>query len=172
MVMRGLALLFIVTCTLLCTSIESVAQGREQVLAIEGITRVTHLSSSGANLYLRVRNNSRHTIVAKRGEIDIMVDGNVKSTISLRDKVVVAKGHEGEILLPLRFRSTSALTLQSLLRRIAEGESQNISVTYRLRGGTRLIKRNFRGEDIAISEFLDTFAIPQGAITRLEEVLR
>lgn len=170
--MRGWALMLMVACTLLCTSIDGVAQGGKKTLAIEGITRVTHLSSSGANIYVQAKNNSRHTIVLKRGEIDVMVDGNIKSTISLREKVVVARGYEGEVLLPLRFRSTSALTLQSILGRIARGESQNIAVTYRLRGGTRLFKRNIHGQNIAISEFFDTFAIPQGAITRLEEMLR
>ena len=101
-----------------------------------------------------------------------MVDGNLKSTISLRDKVVIPKGYAGEVLMPLRFRSTSTLTLQSILRRIAEGDSEGITITYRLRGGTRLIRRSLRGDDIAISEFFDMFAVPKSAILRAEELFR
>lgn len=143
-----------------------------QVISIEDVTRVTHLSSSGANLYVRLKNNSRRTIVLRRGEVDIMVDGSLKSSISLRDKVVIPKGYDGELLLPLRFRSSSSITLHILLRRIAEGDIQGITINYRLRAGTRLIKRSFSDEGIAISDFFDTFAIPKSAITRTEELLR
>lgn len=159
---------------LVCTTshVDAAEDMTTRALTIEAVTRVTHLSSSGANLYVAVRNNSRHALVIKRGEVDIMVGGSLKSTISLREKVIIPKGYVGEVLLPLRFRSTSTLTLHSILRRITEGDSNDIAITYRLRGGTRLIRRSFRGEDIAISEIFDMFAIPKSAILRAEELFR
>lgn len=160
--------LLLLVCAIL--RVDAAEGGDARAITVNEITRVTHLSSSGANVYVDVQNNSRRTIVIKRGEVDIMVDGNLKSTISLREKVVIPKGYAGEVLLPLRFRST--LTLQSILRRIAEGDSEGITITYRLRGGTRLIRRSLRGDDIAISEFFDMFAVPKSAILRAEELFR
>lgn len=150
--------------------VDAAGDGAVRAITFGDITRVTHLSSSGANLYVDIRNDSRRTIVIKSGEVDVMVDGSLKCTISLRERVVIPKGHAGEVLLPLRFRSTSTLTLHNILRRIAEGNSDNVAITYRLRGGTRLIKRSFHGEDIAISEIFDMFAIPKSAILRAEEL--
>lgn len=162
--------LMLLVCAIL--RVDAAEGGDARAITVNEITRVTHLSSSGANVYVDVQNNSRRTIVIKQGEVDIMVDGNLKSTISLREKVVIPKGYAGEVLLPLRFRSTSTLTLQSILRRIAEGDSEGITITYRLRGSTRLIRRSLRGDDIAISEFFDMFAVPKSAILRAEELFR
>lgn len=171
--MRTIALLLTLISLLCPISMATAAsEGASSAITIEGVTRATHLSSSGVNLYVLLRNNSHHTLVLKRGEVDIMVDGNLRSTISLRERVTIPKGHHGEVLLPLRFRSVNSLALQSILRRVAEGDSDDITISYNMRGGTRLMKRSLRGEDIAISEFLDTFAIPQSVIAHVEELIK
>ena len=83
---------------------------------VEAISRITHLSTSGANLWVVVRNDSGARLVIKSGELDILVDGEVRATIALRDKVVIRSRSHDEVLLPLRFRSRNTLALASLLR--------------------------------------------------------
>lgn len=134
-------------------------------LRIEGITRITHLSTTGANLYVEVVNATRRRLVVKSCEVEIAVSGGRKVTLSLRDRVVVPKGHSAELLLPLRFRSAGTLSTAAILRRIAAGDYADITVTYRLRGGTWLLRRTFSGEDIAISEIFDNFALSKRLIT-------
>lgn len=85
---------------------------------VEAISRVTHLSTSGANLWVVVRNDSGARLVIKSGELDILVDGEVRATIALRDKVVIRRRSHDEVLLPLRFRSRNTLALASLLRSV------------------------------------------------------
>ena len=85
---------------------------------VEAISRVTHLSTSGANLWVEVRNDSGARLVIKSGELDILVDGEVRATIALRDKVVIRRRSHDEVLLPLRFRSRNTLALASLLRSV------------------------------------------------------
>ena len=172
--MRRLILLVMLLCTLLCVTDASAAR-RDRATAglhIEGVTRVTHLSTSGANLYVEVSNTTGRRLVMKRGDVDVMVDGRLRVTVSLRDKVVVPKGYCGEVLLPLRFRSTSSLTLGAIIRRVVNGDTTDVTLTYRLRGGTPLYRRTFRGEDIPISEIFDTLAIQNGILSRLEELLQ
>lgn len=141
-------------------------------LSIVGIARATHISSSGMNLYVEVDNTTGRRLVIKRGEIEIMVGGSPKVTISLREKVIIAKGYDDELLLPLRFRSASTLTLGSILRRIATNDNEEITLSYRIRGGTWLIRKTFCREDIAISEIFNTFAISEAAIAELSELFR
>ena len=139
---------------------------------IEGITRVTHLSTSGANIYVELNNTTKRRLVIKSGEVEIMVDGNPRLTISLREKIIIPKGHSDELLLPLRFRSSSTMTLGTIIRRLVTGNYPNITVSYRMRAGTRLFRKTFSEENIAISEFFDTFAISKSTVSELDEFLK
>lgn len=171
MIMRGLLQFFLLIGVMLCAT-ESYARERgARRLEIEGIARVTHLSSSGANLYVEVENAMGRRLVVKRGEVDVMVGGSPKITITLRDKVVIPKHYSGEILLPLRFESAGAIRLGAILRRIVQ-QDDIVTINYRVRAGTTLWRRNFCGESIAISEFFDTFASSKGLIGELEELVR
>ena len=71
---------------------------------IEGITRVTHLSTSGANIYVELNNTTKRRLVIKSGEVEIMVDGNPRLTISLREKIIIPKGHSD--IAPRIFQAT------------------------------------------------------------------
>lgn len=67
---------------------ERMAEG----VSLVGVVDVTHLSTSGMNLYIEVDNDTCHRLVVSRAEIDVVEDGENVVTISLRDKVVVRVG--------------------------------------------------------------------------------
>lgn len=164
---------------------------------VEAISRVTHLSTSGANLWVEVRNDSGARLVIKSGELDILVDGEVRATIALRDKVVIRRRSHDEVLLPLRFRSRNTLALASLLRSvvrdvwedkgdISDGVGTNtiypplnnagrsgdgITISLRVRGGTALFKRTVELEGMTLGEALSTFGISRDMLAELERLL-
>ena len=114
-----LVTLFTGTATLTAAPcVKTMERAMMERVEVEAISRVTHLSTSGANLWVVVRNDSGARLVIKSGELDILVDGEVRATIALRDKVVIRRRSHDEVLLPLRFRSRNTLALASLLRSI------------------------------------------------------
>lgn len=159
--------LIIVALLLFVAGVE--AKGRE--VAVEGVERVTHLSSSGMNLWLDVRNERCSRLVLKRCEVEISVGGVARATISLRDKVVVRGRSDGSVLVPLRFKCRSSLALVSLLRKVVEDGAEEITISYRLRGGTALFKRSVVGEDIPVREVIEMLGLEQGILMEIRELL-
>jgi hypothetical protein len=106
----------------------------------------------------------------KSGEVQLYIGDRYVMTISLRDKVVIPRCSRSEVLLSLRFTSSSNLKNVVLLRKVMRGD-EDVRVSYKLRAGTRLIKRTFRAEDVALSEIFDNFAISDAVISEFRSVL-
>lgn len=151
-----------------CKSLE---QRLREAVTIEGISRVTHLSTSGMNLWVDIRNDSSSRLVVKRAEIDILVGGGLRATISLRDRVVVERRSSGEVLIPLRFRSKSSFVLGALLRAIVEGRTEDITIAYRLRGGTMLFRRTIERGEVSIRELIDEMGLARDILSELARLV-
>lgn len=161
---RGIVM---VACAIVMLSTSAVAQ---HAIAFEGVSRVTHLSTSGMNLWVEVTLN-RSAVVVKSAEVVVMSEGNELVTISLRDKVV-ARGHRrSEVLIPLRFKARSSLVLNSLLRRIVEGDTEGITIDYDIKAGGRILKRRLKGEGVAIDDVLATLGITGEMIEELQQYI-
>lgn len=150
---------------------KSIEQRLREAVTIEGISRVTHLSTSGMNLWVDIRNDSSSRLVVKRAEIDILVGGGLRATISLRDRVVVERRSSGEVLIPLRFRSKSSFALGALLRAIVEGRTEDITIAYRLRGGTMLFRRTIERGEVSIRELIDEMGLAREILSELESLV-
>lgn len=149
----------------------SIEQRLREAVTIDGISRVTHLSTSGMNLWVDIRNDASSRLVVKRAEIDIFVGGRLRATISLRDRVVIGRRSSGEVLIPLRFRSKSSFALGSLLRTIVEGDTEDITVAYRLRGGTMLFRRTIERGEVTIGELIDEMSLTREILSELEKLV-
>lgn len=145
---------------------ERMAEG----VSLVGVVDVTHLSTSGMNLYIEVDNDTCHRFVVSRAEIDVVEDGENVVTISLRDKVVVRGRRTSKVLIPLRFNARSSFALHRTLRRALEAEN-GITLNYRIRGGTSLFRRNTEAEGVAITELLANAPIAAAALEGLEQYL-
>lgn len=150
---------------------KSIEQRMREAVTIEGISRVTHLSTSGMNLWVDIRNDSSSRLVVKRAEIDILVGGGLRATISLRDRVVVGRCSSGEVLIPLRFRSKSSFALGALLRAIVEGRTEDITIAYRLRGGTMLFRRTIERGEVSIRELIDEMGLARDILSELARLV-
>ena len=159
--------LIVVALFLFVTGVE--AKGRDVV--VEGVSRVTHISSSGMNLWLDVRNERCSRLVLKRGEVEIKVDGRTRVVVSLRDKVVVRGRSFEEVLLPLRFKSRTTFALGSILRKVITKDMEDITISYEVRGGTMLFRRTLRGEDVMLRDVVESLGISEMVLTQLEHYI-
>ena len=164
--LRGISLI-VVALFLFVTGVE--AKGRDVV--VEGVSRVTHISSSGMNLWLDVRNERCSRLVLKRGEVEIKVDGRTRVVVSLRDKVVVRGRSSEEVLLPLRFKSRTTFALGSILRKVITKDMEDITISYEVRGGTMLFRRTLRGEDVVLRDVVESLGISERVLTQLESYI-
>ncbi len=161
---RGIVM---VACSIVMLSTSAVAQ---HAIAFEGVARVTHLSTSGVNLWVDVTLD-RSAVVVKSAEVVVRSEGSELVTISLRDKVV-ARGHRrSEVLIPLRFKTRSSLVLNTLLRRIVEGDTEGITIDYAIKAGGRILKRRLKGEGVAIDDVLATLGITPELIDELQQYI-
>lgn len=159
--------LIVVALFLFVTGVE--AKGRDVV--VEGVSRVTHISSSGMNLWLDVRNEHCSRLVLKRGEVEIKVDGRTRVVVSLRDKVVVRGRSSEEVLLPLRFKSRTTFALGSILRKVITKDMEDITISYEVRGGTMLFRRTLRGEDVVLRDVVESLGISERVLIQLESYI-
>lgn len=130
------------------------AQSWTEKLHVEDVAKVSHLSTSGMNLWLTLNNESCHRYEIESCEVDIFVEGRHLATVMLRDKVVIPRRSTNNVLLPLRFQTRSSFALGRLLWRIIEGGGEDITLSYRMRAGFRHLKRNFTEEEIVLSDIL------------------
>ncbi len=145
---------------------ERIAEGVKLVRVAD----VTHLSTSGMNLYIEVDNDTCHRLVVSDAEVDIIDKGEVLATISLRDKVVVKGKRTSTILVPLRFKSRSSFAFVRILRRSLDRES-SITLDYRIRGGIGMFRRTFVAEDVAVQELLSDSEFSTATLQELERFL-
>ena len=138
---------------------------------VERFVAVTHLSSSGVNIWVDVRNDWRHTLVIKKGKVDIMMHGKKVASIELRAKIVVPKRSTTRILLPLRFDSQNTLSFPMIIRNMVDKGGLGTTIDYRVRAGLKAIKLTFSEKNVAVSEILNNFALSNDSLKELIELI-
>lgn len=136
-----------------------------------GFSRVTHCTSSGMNLYVMIDNGLNHRIAIKSCTAVISRNGVPVMQIELRERTTVPRKALAEVLLPLRFRAESSMSILALLRRIGDGRIDELTVSLTARCRVSIISKTFSMENVAMSEILDTFGVTIDDIERLTELL-
>lgn len=135
-------------------------------ITIEGIDRVTHLSSTGANVWVEMTNENHLRLVAKFAEVEIFDNGKSLGVISLRDKVVLRRNRTQTILVPLRFESHSTFALLRMLRLMLRRD-EGLTISYKVRGGISVYKKTVTDENVPVAQFLDKFSISNMIIEQM-----
>lgn len=169
--MQRLRDIIVVVCFALLSVARVDACGVKERVAFEGFERVTHLSTSGMNLWVEVTNRGCWRMVVAEAEVDIFVDGTKRLTLSLRDRVVVPRKSTGEVLVPIRITSHSLFSIVGIIGRMAVGDRDDITISYTLRAGTPLFKRTFAEEGIPVSVLLSQLSMPDSEIGVLKQLL-
>lgn len=170
--MRLWRYIIILVIAVVCTVSHSKAQPWVEKLHVEGVAKVSHLSTSGMNLWVTINNESCYRYVIKSCEVDIHVEGRHMATVMLRDEVVIPRKSTKDVLLPLRFKARSSFALGRLVWRMIESGGKDITISYRMRAGLRLVKRNFKEENIALSDILGNRPSTMEALEDLWDMIK
>lgn len=157
-----------------CANVEACEPLVQRIAKRVNIVRVvdvTHLSTSGMNLYIEVDNDTCHRLVVNEAEVDVVSKGEVIATISLRDRVVIRGKRTTTVLVPLRFKARSSFVLVRLLERMLDPNSE-LMLSYRLRGGTGLFKRTFVAENVAVAELFGSSTMSGEALREVVAIIR
>lgn len=160
-----------VVCFVLLATIPAWACGGKERVTFEGFSRVTHLSTSGMNLWVEVANSSCWRMVVAEAEVDIFVEGTKRLTIALRDRVVAPRKATSEVLVPLRITSHSMFSLVSIIGRIAMGNREDITIDYSVRAGTPLFKRTLSQRGVPLDVLLQQLSLPDSEIGILKQLI-
>ena len=171
--MRGLKTILLIVGFALLSLVRADActANMEERITFEGFKRVTHLSTSGMNLWVSVRNDSCWRMILAEAEVDIYVEGEKRLTLSLRDKVVVPRKATSDVLIPIRITSHSMFSIVGIVGRIASGNMATITVSYRLRAGTPLYNRTIEAEHEPMEVLIDQLDLPESEIGILKRLL-
>ena len=155
----------------LLSAVRVEACGAKERIVFDGFERVTHLSTSGMNLWVEVTNHSCWRMVVAEARVDIYVEGAKRLTLSLRDRVVVPRKSSGEVLVPIRITSHSLFSIVGIVGRMAVGKRDDITISYTLRAGTPLFKRTLAEEGVPVDVLLERLSLPDSEIGILKQLM-
>lgn len=157
-----------------CGTVEAREPLSERIMSKVHFVRVvdvTHLSTSGMNLYVEIENETGHRLVFTDAEIDILSHGELIATISLRDKVVLKRRSTNTVLVPLRFKSRSSFVLGRLLTRVLSFDA-DITINYRFRGGIGPFRQTFEQKDIDVKKLLENFKLSEIILKQINDHIK
>lgn len=169
---KFLVVLFVLTTW--CGTVEAREPLSERIMSKVHFVRVvdvTHLSTSGMNLYVEIENETGHRLVFTDAEIDILSNGELMATISLRDKVVLKRRSTNTVLVPLRFKSRSSFVLGRLLTRVLSFDA-DITINYRFRGGIGPFRQTFEQKDIDVKKLLENFKLSEIILKQINDHIK
>ena len=128
-------------------------------IRFEGIEKIERQGLTGAEIVVRVMNNTSYKLQLETAEIDVYyADGRV-GTVVLREPVEVPRRTTGSFRTLWRVKISDPLALYVLLRKVEAGDLSQVGIAYALegRGGPAPVK--ISRDRMPLSDFLNTFGL-------------
>lgn len=157
------ALLAIVALTM--GSCRRAAEKARQNIRVEAVENFTQHGLAGADLTLRVMNNTGYRLALEHAELDLYYGESRVGSISLREGVEVPKRTTGSVTMRWALTIDDPLALYVLSKKLKEGDLSQLRVSYRIdaKGGPKRI--NISREMATLPEFLNTFGLSMDNVT-------
>ena len=128
-------------------------------IRFEGIEKIERQGLTGAEIVVRVMNNTGYKLQLETAEIDVYyADGRVGTGV-LREPVEVPRRTTGSFRTLWRVKISDPLALYVLLRKVEAGDLSQVGIAYALegRGGPAPVK--ISRDRMPLSDFLNTFGL-------------
>lgn len=154
-----LLLLLLLAATLPMSSCRRAAEKARQKIRVEAVEKFEMHGMSGAELALRVVNDTRHKLVLEKVEMDVFYNGSRVGSVALRDRIEVGKRTTESVSLLWQFKIADPLALYVLSRKVQESDLSQVCVSYAIegRGGPMSVK--ISKKMVPLSEFLHNFGL-------------
>ena len=141
------------------TSCRRAVEKARRNMRIEAVEKVERQGLSGAEVVVRVTNDTGYKVVLKQARIDVFHAGNLVTSILLREPVEVPRRTAGSVSSLWKMRTPDPMALYALKRKLQQGEAARVSVTLSVegRGGPSPVK--ISEQMMPLSEFLNIFGL-------------
>lgn len=141
------------------TSCRRAVEKARRNIRIEAVEKVERQGLSGAEVVVRVMNNTGYKLVLERAKLNVFYAGNLVTSILLRGPVEVPRRTTGSFSSLWKMRTPDPMALYVLKKKLQQGAVAQISVSFSVggRGGPSPVK--ISEEMMPLSEFLNTFGL-------------
>lgn len=128
-------------------------------IRVEAVEKIELQGLTGAEVVLRVRNDTGYKLVLDNARLDIYYGRSRVGDIALREGVEVARRTTGSVSTRWRIRISDPLALYVLAKKIERNDLSEVAVSFSAegRGGPAPVK--ISREMVPLSEFLTIFGL-------------
>ena len=128
-------------------------------IRFEGIERVERQGLTGAEVVVRVMNDTGYKLVLDAAEMGVYYAGGRVGTVVLREAVEVPRRTTDSFRTLWQLKISDPLALYVLLRKVEAGDLSQVGIAYALegRGGPAPVK--ISRDRMPLSDFLNTFGL-------------
>lgn len=157
------ALLAVVALTV--TSCRKAVEKAKNNIRVEAVERIERQGLTGAEVVLRVRNDTGYKLVLDEVRADLFYGDSRAATLSLRERVEVERHTVGSVGTLWRLKISDPLALYALTRKVQAGEIGQVSVSYALEGRGGPVPVKISRDRVSLSEFLNIFGLTLQDVT-------
>lgn len=156
---KFLLYLLLLAAAVSATSCRRAVEKAQRNIRFEGIEKIEWQGLTGAEIVVRVMNNTGYKLVLSMAEIDVYyADGRV-GTVVLREPVEVPRHTTDSFRTLWRLKIADPMALYVLLKKAESGDLSQVGIAYALegRGGPAPVK--ISRDRMPLSDFLNTFGL-------------
>lgn len=128
-------------------------------IRIEAVEKAERQGLSGAEIVLRVRNDTGHKLKLKKASLEVYYAEGLVTKVALRKEVEVPRRTTGSVTTLWRIRTSDPMALHVMTKKIREDDISKIGVSFAVegRGGPAPVK--ISQQMMPLSEFLNIFGL-------------
>ena len=144
---------------ILSTSCRKAVEKAQRNIRFEGIEKIERQGLTGAEMVVRVMNDTGYKLQLNMAEIDIYYSESRVGTIVLREPVEVPRRTTDSFRTLWRLKISDPMALYVLLRKVEAGDLSQVGIAYALEGRGGPAPVNISRDRMPLSDFLNTFGL-------------
>lgn len=141
------------------TSCRKAVEKARRNIRFEGIEKIERQGLTGAELVLRVRNDTGHKLVLDEARMDVFYGDSRAAVLLLRERAEVERHATQSVTTRWQLKIADPLALYALVRKADAGDLSQVRVSYAVSGRGGPVPVNISREMVPLSEFLNIFGL-------------
>lgn len=151
--------LLLITTVATMGSCQRALENAQRNIGVEAVVKAERQGLSGAEIVLRVKNDTRHKLVLKKASLQVFYNGDLLSHVVLRKHVEVPRRATTDIPTLWKIDNPEPAGQYILEKRIREGDISQISVSYHIEGRGGPVPVEISQQMMPLSDFLNNFGL-------------
>lgn len=157
--MKRIFAYLLIALTFSTVSCRRAAENAARKIRIEAVEEFKLRGLTGAEMVLRVVNDTRHKLVLNQAEFSLYYNRSRAATVRLHESVEVGKRTTERVATRWKLKTDDPLAMLLIAREIHANDPSQIYVSYAIDGRGGPARVNIAREMVPLSEFLNIFGI-------------